>query len=188
VRLRENPSALLECLHLEALGIRVSLQDSLVTLGGCRLLDGLEQWGSSSRGRCLSPASVVVIVRGSWPFPGGERKYTQVDCSWFVWSSSYVGCVAPYWEFGVWCQLACEPPSEWIATARASLPAIKWTSVKNLVSSCSEDFISIHRVWLIGFDLWLAHTSTHQYNHRHPLFYYIPSVQAKLFSVISFES
>ena len=30
-----NPSVLLECLHLEALGVRVSLQDSLVTLGGC---------------------------------------------------------------------------------------------------------------------------------------------------------
>ena len=33
-----NPSALLECLHLEALGVRVSLRDSLVTLGGCRRL------------------------------------------------------------------------------------------------------------------------------------------------------
>ena len=29
-----NPSALLECLHLEALGVRVSLRDSLVTLSG----------------------------------------------------------------------------------------------------------------------------------------------------------
>ena len=38
-----NPSALLECLHLEALGVRVSLRDFLVTLGGCRHLDGLEQ-------------------------------------------------------------------------------------------------------------------------------------------------
>ena len=39
---------LLECLHLEALGIRVSLQDSLVTLGGSRHIDGLEHRGSSS--------------------------------------------------------------------------------------------------------------------------------------------
>ena len=38
-----NPSALLECLHLEAFGVRVSLRDSLVTLGGCCHLDGLEQ-------------------------------------------------------------------------------------------------------------------------------------------------
>ena len=45
-----NPSALLECLHLEALGVRVSLRDSLVTLGDCRHLDGMEQRGSSSEG------------------------------------------------------------------------------------------------------------------------------------------
>ena len=45
-----NPSALLECLHLEALGVRVSLWDLLVTLGGCHHLDGLEQRGSLSGG------------------------------------------------------------------------------------------------------------------------------------------
>ena len=38
-----NPSALLECFHLEALGVCVSLRDSLATLGGCRHLDDLEQ-------------------------------------------------------------------------------------------------------------------------------------------------
>ena len=38
-----NLSTLLECLHLEALGVRVSLRDSLVTLGGCWHLNGLEQ-------------------------------------------------------------------------------------------------------------------------------------------------
>ena len=65
VRLGVNPSALLECLHLEALGVRVSLQNSLVTLGGCRNLDGLVQRGSSSRGTCLSPAPIMVIVWGS---------------------------------------------------------------------------------------------------------------------------
>jgi hypothetical protein len=65
VRLKENPSALLESLHLEALGDCVSLRDSFVTLGGCRHLDDLEQRGSLSRGRSLSPASIVVIVRGS---------------------------------------------------------------------------------------------------------------------------
>ena len=64
MRLGENPSALLECLHLEVLGIRVSLWDSLVTLGGCRHLDGLEQRGSLSGGWSLSPAPIVVIVRG----------------------------------------------------------------------------------------------------------------------------
>ena len=38
-----NLSALLECLHLETLGVRVSLRDSLVILGGYRHLDGWEQ-------------------------------------------------------------------------------------------------------------------------------------------------
>ena len=45
-----NPSALLEYLHLEALGILVSLRDLLVTLGSCHHLDGLEQRRSSSGG------------------------------------------------------------------------------------------------------------------------------------------
>jgi hypothetical protein len=35
VRLGEHPSALLEWLHLEVLGDRVSLRDLLVTLGVC---------------------------------------------------------------------------------------------------------------------------------------------------------
>ena len=60
-----SPSALLEYLHLEALGVRVSLRDSPITLGGCRHLDGLEQRGSSNGGRCLSLAPIIVIVRGS---------------------------------------------------------------------------------------------------------------------------
>ena len=50
----ENPSALLECLHVEALGVRVSLRVSLVTLGGCLHLDGLVQRGSSSGGKSSS--------------------------------------------------------------------------------------------------------------------------------------
>ena len=45
-----NPTALLEYLHLEALGVHVSLWDLLVTLGGFHHLDGLKQRGSSSGG------------------------------------------------------------------------------------------------------------------------------------------
>jgi hypothetical protein len=175
VRLGENPSALLECLHLEALGDYVSLWDSLVTLSGCHHLDSLEQQGSLSRGWWLSPAPIVVIVSGSWPFPSREPKGTLVDCSWFMWSSSCVGCVAPYWGFCVWCQLVRESQSEWIATMRTSLPASKWTSVKILVSSCLWGFHWIS-LWLIGSILLLAHTLICRYNHHRPLLYYIPSV------------
>jgi hypothetical protein len=157
-------------LHLEALGVHVSLQDSLVTLGGCHHLDGLEQQGSSSGGWWLSQALIMVIVRGSWPFSGGEPKGTLVDCLWLMWSSSCVSCVAPYWGFGVWCQLAREPPSEWIAITRTSLPASKWTSVKNHCVIFVRGFHWLSYDWLIGFIiLWLAHTFTRRYNHRHPL-------------------
>ena len=55
-----NPSALLECLHLDALGVRVSLWDSLVTLGGCRHLDILEQRGSLSG--MLTPLKMFVKI------------------------------------------------------------------------------------------------------------------------------
>ena len=158
MRLGENPSALLECLHLEALGVRVSLWISLVTLGGCRHLDSLEQRGSLSGGWWLSPAPIVVIG-GSWPFPGGAPKGTLVDCSWLVWSSSCVGCAAPYWGFGEWCQLAREPPSEWIATTRTSLPASKWTSVKIIVFIIDSEVIGHHcysSSWLIGSFIYTA--------------------------------
>ena len=109
------------------------LRDSLVTLRVCLLLDGLVQWGSLSGGRCLSLAPIMVIVRGSGPFPGGEPKYTLVDYSWLVWSLSCVGCATPGCRFGVWCQLAREPPSEWITTTRSSLSASKWTLIKIIV-------------------------------------------------------
>jgi hypothetical protein len=156
MRLGVNPCAMLEWLHLEAFGDCVSLWVLLITLGGCCLLDGLVQWGSSSRGRCLSLALIMVIVRGSWPFPGGEPKDILVDCSWLVWSSSCVGCAAPYWGFGMWCQLAREPPSECVTTARTSLLASKWISVKNLVSYCSRILLVI--LWLIVIIYWLVHS------------------------------
>ena len=159
MRLGVNPSTLLEWLHLEALGVRVSLRDSLVTLGGCHHLDGLEQRGSLSGGWWLSLALIVMIVRGSWPFPDGAPKGTLVNCSWLVWSSSCVGCVAPYWGFGVWSQLAHEPPSEWITTMRTSLPARKWISVKIIVSSFDSKVIGLYwysSLWLIGSLLNIA--------------------------------
>ena len=185
MRLGGNQSALLECLHLKALGVRVSLWDLLVTLGSCHHLDGLEQRGSSSRGWWLSPAPIVVIMRGSWPFPGGEPKDTLVNCSWLVWSSSCVGCAAPYWRFDVWCQLAREPPSEWIATTRSSLPSSKWTSVKKY---CVHHLIPRWLVFIVIYTCdWLVHTSTRWCNLlAYSLLY--RKLVAKLFSVTSCES
>jgi hypothetical protein len=46
-------------------------------------------------------------------------------------SLSCVGCAAPDYGLGVWCLLAREPLSEWITTTETSLPASKWTSMKN---------------------------------------------------------
>ena len=56
----------------------------LVTLGVCRHLDGPVIGGSSSGGRSLSLALIIVIVRGSCAFPDGAPKTTLVDCAWLV--------------------------------------------------------------------------------------------------------
>jgi hypothetical protein len=46
-------------------------------------------------------------------------------------SVSCVGCATSGYRLGVWCLLAHEPSSGWIATTRTNLPTSKWTSVKN---------------------------------------------------------
>ena len=185
MRLGENQSALLKCLHLEALCVRVLLRDSLVTLGGYHHLDGLEQWGSLSAGWWLSVAPIIVIMKGSWPFPSGEPKGTLVDYSWLVWSSSCVGYVAPYWGFGVWSQLAHEPPSEWIATTRTSLPASKWTSIKNhcVIFWFWGDWSSLLFIIVIDWFLYLHGGITFL-----SLSLHYRKLVVKLFSVASCES
>ena len=109
------------------------------TLGASRIIERmLVIVSGSDRGDC----------EGFLTFPGGEPKGTIVNCSWLVWSSSCIGCAAPYSGFDVWCQLAREPPSEWITTTETSLPASKWTSEeKSLCLIVSLVFIGIH--WLI---------------------------------------
>ena len=81
MRLGENPSALLECLHLEALGVRV-----FATGFAC-----YSWWLPPPR--CLGAARIVerrkVLVfnsdrgdcEGFLTFPDGEPKGTLVDCS-----------------------------------------------------------------------------------------------------------
>jgi hypothetical protein len=56
----------------------------LVTLGVCRHLDSPMIGGSSSGGRWMSLAPIIVIVRGSCDFPGEAPKATLVDCAWLV--------------------------------------------------------------------------------------------------------
>ena len=94
-----NPSALLECLYLEALGVRVSLWDLLVTLGG-------------PPPRRLGAARIIewrlVIVSGS----------DRGDCEGFL---TFLRWRAKRYSS----KLAREPPSEWITTMRTSLPASK---------------------------------------------------------------
>ena len=82
--IESDPSALLECLHLEALGVRVSLWISLVTLGGCPP----PRWLGAAR---IVERRVVIVsgfdhgdCEGFLTFPGGESKGTLVDCSWLV--------------------------------------------------------------------------------------------------------
>ena len=63
-----------------ALGIRVALWISLVSLGDCHHLDGWSSGGGSARvGDCSWPPSV--IVRGVVPSPAERRKVTLVNCS-----------------------------------------------------------------------------------------------------------
>jgi hypothetical protein len=116
VRLESIQLHCFEWLHLEKLGDYVLLRDSLVTLGDCRHLDGLVQWGSLSGGRCLSSAPIVVIVRGSWAFLWEITKGIFSGLLVAYGSPSCVGYVALGCRLGMWCLLAHEPPSGWIAT------------------------------------------------------------------------
>jgi hypothetical protein len=118
------------------------------------------------------------------------KRCTLVDCSWLVWLSSCVGCAAPYWGFGVWCQLAREPPSEWIATMRTSLPANKWTSVKkSLCHSFDSEVIGLHWysfLWLIdSIGDWLI--PLHGGTTIHPSYVFTFVSVAWPISIASFE-
>ena len=67
-------------MHLEALGVRVLLRVSLVSLGGFHHLDGWSSGGGSARvGDCSWPSPV--IVRGVVPSSAERQKVTLVNCS-----------------------------------------------------------------------------------------------------------
>ena len=81
MRLGENPSALLECLHLQALGVRVSLWDSLCYSWW---LPPARRLGAS---RIIEQRLVIVSgsdhgdYEGFLTFSGREPKGTLVNCS-----------------------------------------------------------------------------------------------------------
>jgi hypothetical protein len=81
-----------------------------------------------------------------WQSTKGNSSGLRVTCR----SSSCVGCVAPDCGLGVWCLLAREPPSEWIATTGTSLPTSKWTSEEKLL--CLHCLLGILGIlWLITY-------------------------------------
>jgi hypothetical protein len=147
MRLEVNPSAFLEWLHLKALGDCVLLQDSLVSLGGCRAPRPL------GAARIVERRKVLVF--------GSDRG----DCEGFLTflrrsakrysSGLLVACVILIlcWLCGtrLWVRRVMpKPASEWITTTGTSLPASKWTSVKNhCVISCHRDSIVINCLHLV---------------------------------------
>ena len=80
----ENPSALLKCLHLEALGVRLSLRDFSYyywwlppprQLGAATIIEQrLVIVSGFDRGDC----------EGFLTFLGWRQKGTLVDCSWLM--------------------------------------------------------------------------------------------------------
>ena len=75
-------------------------------------------------------------------------------------SSSCVGCVAPGCGLGVWCLLAREPPSEWIAITGTSLPASKWSSKeKSLCLDCLLGILGIHCDWSLAMPVYHLYQS-----------------------------
>ena len=144
---------LLEWLHLVALGDRSSC-GFLVTLGGCRHLDGLEQRRRIGTSWWL----FVAISRWLWEvcaYLGGVPKATLVDCSCH-WATSLVG------RF-LWCPsedevrattLSHRTTKCWSTQRGRSVPANTWTSGEKLVSQLC--LISILPV-LDCLYWWLVH-------------------------------
>ena len=150
---------LLEWLHLVALGDRFGC-GFLVTLGGCRHLDGLEQRRRIGTSWWL----FVAISRWLWEvcaYLGGEPKATLVDCSCH-WATSLVG------RF-LWCpsedEVRATPLSHrttkcWSTQRGRSVPASTWTSGENRVSPLWLYFgflpvIGLHIIdWFIPSTRW----------------------------------
>ena len=90
----------------------------------------------------------------------GSAALTEQQCRGWIWLRFELNFYRPiHPPLGVpvilQMPISGEPLSLWITITRTSLPASKWTSVKNLVSSCPRiSWLSCY--WLIGSILWLA--------------------------------
>jgi len=124
---------LLEWLHLVALWDRFGC-GFLVTLGGCRHLDGLEQRRSIGTSWWLFVA-ISMWLWGVCAYPGEEPKATLVDCACH-WATSLVGrflwfpsedevCATP---------LSHQTTKCWSTQWGRSMPASTWTFREKSVS------------------------------------------------------
>ena len=185
MRLGENPSALLEWLYLEALGVRVLLWGSLVALGGCHHLDGLEQ-----RRRIGTSWWLFVAISGDCEgictFPDGALKGNS---SKLLVSLSYLTCGSVL-AVSNRVDEVCETPLShrttkcWSTQWGRSVLASTWTSGENRLSLA----ICILPVIGLFFILWLVHFPTRQYNRITYSFTFPQTRYSKLFSVARIES
>ena len=159
MRFGENPSALLEWLHLETLGIRVALRISLVTLGGCHHLDGsVQRWRIGTSWWLF--VAISGDCEGSCTFPGGVPKGNS---SKLLVSLSYLTCGSVL-TVSYRVDEVCETPLSrrttkcWSTQREHSVLASTWTSGENRLSLAlwysPGDWFHLHLV--IGSSLYTA--------------------------------
>ena len=153
MRLGENPSALLEWLHLEALGIRVVLRISLVTwwLLPPRRLE--QRWRIDTSWWLFM--AISSDCKGSCTFPGGVPKGNS---SKLLMSLSYLTCgmvLAVSYRVDKVCEtpLSHRTTKCWSTQRGRSVLASTWTSRENRLSL----FFVILPVIGYIFILWLVH-------------------------------
>ena len=134
----------------------------------------------------LSPAPIVLIVRGLVPSPMEHRKVTLVDCSCH-WVTSLMGrflrCPIVWTRF-VQHLLATEPSS----VGRHNRDIACWQAREPREKiGCLLPFGILPVIDKV-FILWLVHSSTRRYNHLTYSFTFPQTSYIKLFSVARIES
>jgi len=156
VRLRMIQVHLLEWLHLVALGDCFGC-DFLVTLGGCRHIDGLEQRRSIDTSWWLFVAISQWLWGGFVPSLAESRKVTLMDCSCY-WDTSHVSRFlrCPSEDEVPATPLSRRTTKCWLTQWGRSVPASTWTSGEKSASQlCLIDIYSPCD-WLFIY-CWLVH-------------------------------